>query len=178
MAVTAGMHRRGLLVRDRLVIGAAIVVLCLAGGAFAAQTVLAGRDPTTIHAVGSLPDRISVCGRTWTKDVRLHEVTLEQASALREGGDAVVVATGTSAADGTGRGSTPATGGCRWRAPAPAGCATRGLPWSNPSPSREVRVERPEEHIHHGPERRTLLPEERLELLAIASPPLGWVEAQ
>jgi hypothetical protein len=47
-----------------------------------------------------------------------------------------------------------------------------------PSPSREVRVERPEEHIHHGPERRTLLPEERLELLAIASPPLGWVEAQ
>jgi hypothetical protein len=82
------------MLRDRLVIGAAIVVLCLAGGAFAAQTVLAGRDPTTIHAVGSLPDRISVCGRTWTKDVRLHEVTLEQASALREGGDAVVVATG------------------------------------------------------------------------------------
>jgi hypothetical protein len=78
----------------RLVIGAVVVVVCIAGGALAVQTVLAGRDPNTVHAPGSLPDRISVCGRDWTKDVLGQQVTFEQARTMKSGGDPSVVATG------------------------------------------------------------------------------------
>ena len=78
--------------RPGLLIGAILVAICLIGGAIAAQTVLAGRDPTTIHASGSLPRRISVCGRNWTKDPLLRQRTLDGARAWA--GEVVVVATG------------------------------------------------------------------------------------
>jgi hypothetical protein len=78
----------------RPVIGAFVVVVCIAGGALAVQTVLAGRDPNTIHVPGSLPDHISVCGRGWTKDVLGRQVTFEQARTMKSGGDPSVVATG------------------------------------------------------------------------------------
>jgi hypothetical protein len=75
-------------------IGAIVGVVCLAGGAFAGQAVLAGRDPNTIHAPGSLPDRISLCGRDWTKDALERQVTFEQARSMKSDGDPGVVATG------------------------------------------------------------------------------------
>ena len=77
-----------------LVIGALVAAVCIVGGAVAVQTVLAGRDPNTIHAMGSLPRRISVCGREWTKDNLDRQVTLEQARAMKPSGDPSVVATG------------------------------------------------------------------------------------
>jgi hypothetical protein len=78
----------------RLVIGAMVGVVCVAGGAFAGQTILAGRDPNSIHAPGSLPDRISLCGRDWTKDTLERQVTFEQARSMKADGDPRVVATG------------------------------------------------------------------------------------
>lgn len=99
------------MIRDRLVIGAAIVVLCLVGGAFAVQTVLAGRDPTTIHAAGSLPDRISLCGRTWTKSTLGRQFSLAGARAW-SGVEPVVVATGPFAPCPAGACTTTAGGAC------------------------------------------------------------------
>ncbi|MGZ6801350.1 MAG: hypothetical protein ACXVGR_16270 [Mycobacteriaceae bacterium] len=78
----------------RSVIGAIVVAVCIIGVALAAQTVLGGRDPNTIHAPGSLPDRISVCGRDWTRDSSSRQVTLEKARTMKPGGGPVVVAIG------------------------------------------------------------------------------------
>jgi hypothetical protein len=80
--------------RRRTVIGAVVVVVCVAGAALAVQAILAGRDPNTIHAAGNLPHRVSVCGRDWTKDALGRQVTLKQARTVMSGGDPVVVATG------------------------------------------------------------------------------------
>lgn len=80
------------MVRPRLVIVVILVAVCLVGAATAVTTVLAGRDPNTIHPTGSLPERVSVCGRTWTKDSLLRQRTLDEARAWA--GEAVVVATG------------------------------------------------------------------------------------
>jgi hypothetical protein len=74
-------------------IGAIIGVVCVAA-VFAGKTVLAGRDPNTIHALGSLPDGMSLCGRDWTRDTLERQVTMEQARTMQSGGDLVVVATG------------------------------------------------------------------------------------
>ena len=78
----------------RPVIGAVVVLVCVVGGALAVQAVLAGRDPNTIHAPGSLPDRISVCGRDWTNDALGRQMTFEQARITKPSGDPVIVATG------------------------------------------------------------------------------------
>jgi hypothetical protein len=78
----------------RQVIGAVVVVVCIVGGVWAVRTVLAGRDPNTIHAPGSLPDHIVVCDRGWNRDELGRQVTYKQAQATKPSGDPSVVATG------------------------------------------------------------------------------------
>jgi hypothetical protein len=95
VAILIKLLAEGLMVSSRRrVIGIGGIVFCIVAGALAVQTVRAGRDPNTIHAVGSLPHRISVCSRDWTEDALNRQVTFEQARTMKSGGDPVVVATG------------------------------------------------------------------------------------
>jgi hypothetical protein len=96
----------------RPVIGALVVVVCIVGGALAVQTVFAGRDPNTIHAPRNLPDHISVCDRGWTKDRLDRQVTLQQARAMKSGGDPSIVATGPFAPCPRGPCTATASGAC------------------------------------------------------------------
>lgn len=69
------------------------LLVLVVGGSLISKTVADGRDPNTIHALGTLPERISVCGRTWTRDRLLRQRTLENAHAW-QGVRPIVVATG------------------------------------------------------------------------------------
>jgi hypothetical protein len=60
----------------------------------------------------SLPGRISVCGRDWSKDALGRQVTLDQARAMKSGGEPSVVATGPFAPCPTGPCTTTADGPC------------------------------------------------------------------
>jgi hypothetical protein len=75
---------------------AALTVLLIGGAILAAVVILPGRDPTAIHAVSSLPDRINVCGRTWTLDATLRQRSYDDARTWT-GVQPVVVATGPGA---------------------------------------------------------------------------------
>ncbi len=75
---------------------AVVAILVIGGVIVAAGVILPGRDPNAIHAVGSLPDRISVCGRTWTLDTSLRQRSYDDARTWT-GVEPVVVASGPGA---------------------------------------------------------------------------------
>lgn len=96
-----------------LLAAVAVVALVMIGSVVALSVVLVpGRDPATIHDIGTLPERISVCGRTWHREVNPHQVTLPEANAMKAGGDAVVVATGPGAPCPPGPCTNVAAGAC------------------------------------------------------------------
>ncbi len=86
------------------------VLAIVALGFMGARGVIArwDRDPTTIHDAASLPARIHVSGRDWSKDALDRQVTLGQAGAM--GGAPSVVATGPFAPCPVGP-CTPVAGG-------------------------------------------------------------------
>jgi hypothetical protein len=75
---------------------AVVAILVIGGVIVAAAVILPGRDPNAIHAVGSLPDRISVCGRTWTLDTTRRQRSYDDARTWT-GVEPVVVAPGPGA---------------------------------------------------------------------------------
>lgn len=67
---------------------------CVAAVLVLVLIVLPGRDSNTIRDASTLPSRIQVCGRTWTRDSTGRQFTLDQARAFKSAGEPSIVATG------------------------------------------------------------------------------------
>jgi hypothetical protein len=96
----------------RLSIGVLAVVVLIALGSMAVRIVFGAWDASAIHDPASLPGRISVCGRDWSKDALGRQVTLDQAREMKSGGEPSVVATGPFAPCPTGPCASIADGAC------------------------------------------------------------------
>jgi len=93
-----------------IAVGAVALVVVLLATVVAVQAVIAGRDPNTTHDAATLPERITVCGRTWTRDGLGAQLTL--ADAKKSDGEPSVVATGPFAPCPPGPCTTVADGPC------------------------------------------------------------------
>jgi hypothetical protein len=95
-----------------LIAGTAVVAILVLGSVVVAATViLPGRDPNTIHEVGGLPQRISVCGRSWRLAAG-DPATMAEARATNGGHEPAVVATGPFAPCPPGPCTNTAAGAC------------------------------------------------------------------
>jgi hypothetical protein len=76
--------------RGWIVVAVVVVVLGLATIPGLIHRVFLGLGATDIHLAASLPDRLSVCGREWTKDPSGHEFSRTEIEA-QSGVELVVV---------------------------------------------------------------------------------------
>jgi hypothetical protein len=90
-----------------------LAFLALIGlGLVAARIVGTAWDSNVIRDPASLPQQINVCGRDWSKDALGRQVTLDQARAMKSGGEPSIVATGPFAPCPSGPCTATAAGPC------------------------------------------------------------------
>jgi hypothetical protein len=98
--------------RRRVWLGVLALVALIGVGSAIATIIRSGWDPSAIHDPTRLPTRISLCGRDYSNDRLDRQVTLDQARAIKSGGEPTVVATGPFAPCPAGACTTVADGPC------------------------------------------------------------------